>query len=125
MIRDLKLSDLVILEENNNIPNLFNGPFKLIKSIEKNGELIGTFWARVTTETTLILRPKLSNLTIARAIDDTFKFLYYNIPSQLGISDSFIIFENDFDSSYVQFLKKHFNFEDMQKVLRLRRNDGQ
>ena len=124
MIRHLKLKDLVILEKNNNIPNIFNGPYKLINSIEYDGDLVGTFWARATTESTLILRPDLSKLTVARALKETYEYLYDNIPSQLGISDSFIVFENKADEKYINFLKSNFNAEELKKVLRLRRNDG-
>lgn len=124
MIRDLKLSDLTILEEGNYIPHLFNGPFKLTKSIEYKGKLVASFWVRVTTESSLIFAPEVSKLTKAKVISDVFNFLYNEVPVKLGISDSFIIFEKDFDNKYIEFLKKRFNFEDMGKVLRLRRDDA-
>jgi hypothetical protein len=123
MIRDLKLSDLVILEKDD-LPNLFNGPFKLIKSIEKDGELIGSFWVRLTAEVSILLRPEVSNLTKARAIKELGNFLYDKIPEQLGISEGIITFDDGkYDPIYIEFLKKHFKFEDI-KTLRLRRNDG-
>lgn len=122
MIRDLELSDLVELEKDN-LPNLFNGPFKLVKSIDHNGELIGSFWVRLTTEISILLKPELSNITKARAINEIGNFLYNKIPEQLGISDSFITFEGNFDPKYIDSLKKHFKFEDV-RTLRVRRNDG-
>ena len=121
MIRDLKLNDLVILEKED-LPALFNGPYKLVKSVDHNGELTGSFWVRVTSEISILLRPELSNITKARAINEIGQFLYCKIPEQLGISDSFITFENNFDESYIKSLKKHFNFKDI-RALQVRRND--
>jgi hypothetical protein len=120
-LRDLKLSDLVILEKDN-LPPLFNGPFKLIKSIDDNGDLVGSFWVRITTEVSLLLKPEMSRIKRARAISKIAEFLYDKIPEDLGISDSFITFEGDFDEKYIKLLKKHFNFEEV-RTLRVRRND--
>jgi hypothetical protein len=125
MLRKLKLSDLVTLSKDNKLPQLYNGPFKLIRSIEENGKLIGSFWVRITTENSLVLRKDLTRLEIARAMKEMYEFLYCKVPEELGISDSFVIFENEFDENYVNLLKKHFPFEEMSKVLRLRRNDAQ
>ena len=129
MIRNLELSDLTILEKNNTIPNLFNGPFKLIRAIEKDEKLIAAFWVRVTVEPSLIFTENLSNLQIARALDETIKFLFCKVPERLGISDSFIVFEKCFNEYYIEYLKRHYSsekmsFEEMSKVLRLRRDDA-
>lgn len=126
MIRDLKISDLSTLEKNNVIPNLFNGPYRLIKSIENSkSELIGSFWVRVTTESTLVLRENLSRLTLARALDETFKFLHCRIPEELGIDDSFITLnEKEYDPYYVDYLKKHYNYKEITKALKVRKNNG-
>lgn len=121
IIRDLVLSDLVELEKDN-LPSLFNGPYKLVMSIEKDGELIGSFWTRLTTEISILLKPELSNITKARAISEIGRFLYCKIPEQLGISDSLITFDEGYDEKYVNSLKKHFDFKDV-KALRVRRND--
>lgn len=123
-LRDLTINDLVILEENNTIPNLFNGPFKMVKSIENEKGLIGSFWVRATVEPTMIFKSGIGRLTKARALDEMIKFLYDKVPEQLGISDAFIIFERDFDASYISFLEKHYDFEEIRKVLRIRRDDG-
>src|ERR1035441_2867683 len=121
-LRDLKLSDLVILEKDN-LPNLFNGPFKLRKTILSNdGEVLGACWVRMTAEISILLKEDVSNLTKARAINEIGKFLYNSIPEQLGISDAFVTFD-DLDKNYIQFLKKHFNFQEI-RALRVRRNDG-
>ena len=64
---------------------MFNGPFKLIRAIEHDGELIGAFWVRVTTESSMILKDDLSNLTKARTLEEVTKFLYDKVPEQLGI----------------------------------------
>jgi hypothetical protein len=124
LIRETNLCDLVELEKNNRIPNLYSGPYRLIRSLEHDGKFIGSFWSRLTTEVTLILVEDLSKLTIARAMNEMNDFLYEKIPSELGISDSFVIFEGPYEDSYVHFLKKNFKMEEMQKALRIRRNDG-
>jgi hypothetical protein len=121
-LRDLSLNDLVILEKDN-LPPLFNGPFKLVMSIEEDGELIGSFWVRITAEISILLKEDLSRLVKARAINEIGKFLYDEIPEKLGISDSFITFDGEFDLRYIKILKKHFNFEEV-KALRVRRTDG-
>lgn len=121
MIRDLNINDLVILEKDN-LPTLFNGPFKLIKSVEYQGEFIGSFWVRMTTEVSILLRPESNNFTKARAIKELGNFLYCNIPKELGISEALVTFDEGFDPNYVKFLKKHFNFQDV-KAIRVRRND--
>lgn len=122
MIRDLKLSDLVALEKDN-LPSLFNGPYKLIKSIELNDKLIGSFWVRVTAEISILLKDDISNITKARAISELGKFLYNKIPEDLGISDSFVTFEDKFDENYIRLLKKHFDFQEI-RALQVRRNDN-
>jgi hypothetical protein len=124
MIRDLKLSDLVQLEKNNYIPDLFNGPYKLIKTIEQDNEVISAFWARITVELSMVFKEGLSNLSKARAIDEAAKFLFCKVPEQLGISDAFLIFENNFDLKYINFLKKHYGYEEMKMVLRTGKNDA-
>jgi hypothetical protein len=116
-LRDLSINDLVILEKDN-LPDLFNGPYRLIKSIEDKNELIGSFWVRLTTEISLILRPNLNNLTRARAVNEVGRFLKYSIPGRLGISDAFVVLENE-SIGYDKILKKHFNFEEI-KALRVR-----
>jgi hypothetical protein len=123
MIRDLHINDLVILSENNEIPLLFNGPFKLLKSVTNNDELIGSFWARATVEPTIIFKEGISNISRARALDEMINYLYNKIPENLGICDAFIVFEDSFDSQYVDYLKKNYNFQEMKKVLRFTRKD--
>lgn len=122
-LRDLKLSDLVILEKDN-LPNLFNGPFKLIKTvISEEDEVLGACWVRVTAEISLLLRENISSFKKARAINNIGEFLYNEIPLSLGISEALITFDGDFDESYINSLKKHFNFQEV-RTLRVRRNDG-
>jgi hypothetical protein len=122
-LRDLKLSDLIILEKDN-LPALFNGPFKIRKTIlSDDDEVLGACWIRITTEISLLLRSEISKYKRARAINKIGKFLYNEIPEQFGISDAFITFEGDFDEKYIKSLKKHFNFEEI-RALRVRRNDG-
>ena len=116
--------DLTILEKNNTIPNIFNGPYKLVHSIEHNGNFLGSFWVRVTVEPTIVFAENLNKLTMARAIDEVIEFLYDKVPEQLGISDSFIVFENSFNYNYIKFLKRHFKVDEMSKVLRMVRNDA-
>ena len=125
MIRDLSLNDLRALEKDG-LPSLFNGPFKLIKSVECDGKLIGSFWVKITSEISILLKPELSNLAKAKAIKEIGEFLYGKIPEQLGISEAIVVFDNDderIDERYIKFLKKHFNFEEV-KALRVRRNDA-
>jgi hypothetical protein len=122
-LKDLKLSDLVILEKDN-LPALFNGPFKLRKTIYSDeGEVLGACWVRITAEISILLRPELRNVTKARAIYEIGKFLYDAIPSQLGISDSFITFDDESYEDYIKILKKHFDFKEV-RALVTRRNDG-
>jgi|ERR1035441_2980871 hypothetical protein len=122
-LRDLKLSDLVILEKDN-LPNLFNGPFKLRKTIlSEEDEVLGACWVRVTAEISLLLRENISSFKKARAINNIGEFLYNEIPLSLGISEALITFDGDFDESYINSLKKHFNFQEI-RALRTRRNDG-
>lgn len=122
MIRNLELNDLVILEKNNTIPDLFNGPYKLIHSIDYNKELVGAFWARVTVEPTLIFKESISKLSRARALEETFKFLNCQIPEQLNINDCYITLnDKEFNIDYIKFLKKHYNCEEVKQTLRIRR----
>jgi hypothetical protein len=123
-IKDLELNDLVILERNNNIPSLFNGPFRLIKSIEQDGNLIGAFWVRATIEPTLIFRSDIGKLSRARALDEAIKYLNDKVPEQLGISDCLLAVEDQSNSSYINYLKKNYNFQELGKTLRLIRSDG-
>jgi hypothetical protein len=111
MIRDLSLNDLVILEKDAKfpLPNLANPLYKIQKSIENNSELLGSFWVKITSETSLVLKPELSNLTKARAIKEIFKFLYLEV-QRLGLDDSHIFIEDD--PHYIKFLKKHLNAKD-------------
>jgi hypothetical protein len=123
VIKDLKISDLIILEKEN-LPSLFNGPFKLRKTIySKDREILGSFWVRVTAEISILLREDLSNYKRARVINEIGNYLYNEIPSQLGISDSFITFDKDFDERYIEILKKHFDFKEIRTLI-VRRNDG-
>ena len=122
-LRDLKLSDLIILEKDD-LPSLFNGPFRLRKTIySDDGEVLGSFWVRITAEISLLLRPELSSFKKSKVIHKIGNFLYREIPSQLGISDSFITFDKDLDENYIKLLKKHFNFKEA-RALVTRRNDG-
>jgi hypothetical protein len=123
MIKDLKINDLIILEKEN-LPSIFNGPFKLRKTIySKEGEVLGLFWVRVTAEISILLRSELSNYKRARVIKEIGNYLYNEIPIQLGISDAFITFDKDFDEKYLELLKKHFDFKEI-RALTVRRNDG-
>ena len=121
-LRDLSLNDLVVLEKDN-LPKLFDGPFKIVMSVEDENGLVGSFWVRITAEISILLKEDLSRLVKARAINEIGNFLHDEIPQKLGISDSFITFEGDFDPRYIKLLKKHFNFEDI-RALRVRRDDG-
>ena len=116
-MRDLEISDLVDLEKNNKIPNLYNGQFRLMKAIEQDNELIGSCWVRLTTESTIIFKENLNNLTIARALKEVNKFLHCEVP-KLGINDSYALFEESPNEEYIRLLKKHFNFIELPKALR-------
>jgi|ERR1041385_887679 hypothetical protein len=118
LIRDLDIHDLVAFE-NYELPSLFNGPFKIAKAIGEKGKLLGLFWVRATVEPTLVLKKNLNKIQRARAIHYTVNFLKKEIPEKLGISDAFVIFEKEFDPEYIEFLKKHYHFEEV-KALRIK-----
>lgn len=109
-IRDLSIHDLTILEREAKfpMPNLVSGLYPIKKSIDED-RLLASFWVKVTTETSLILRPDLSDLTKAKIIIKIFKFLTKEL-QRLGFDDSHLFIEND--ESYVKFLKQYFSFRD-------------
>ncbi len=122
-IEDMKLSDLIILEKDD-LPALFNGPFKIRKTVySKDGEIIGSFWVRITTEISILLRDNISNFKKAKAVSSIGNYLYDEIPTQLGISDSLITFDKEIDEKYIEILKKHFDFKEI-RALTVRRDDG-
>lgn len=122
-LKDMKLSDLVILEKDN-LPSLFNGPFKLRKTVYSNdGEILGACWVRITAEISILLRDDISKLKRARSIKEVGNFLYDSIPVELGISDAFVMFDKDYNDRYIELLKKHFDFKEV-RALVVRRNDG-
>jgi len=110
-LRELNLNDLMLLEKDAQfpMPNLLSPLYCIKKSIEEDGSLIGSFWVKLTSETSLILDSKYSNLTRARAIKEIFRFLRKELVTK-GLDDSHLfIQEND---HYVELLKKHFHFKD-------------
>jgi hypothetical protein len=119
LIRDLKISDLMDFE-GSNLPKFYDGPFRLVKSIEDDGKLVGIFWVRLTVEASMVLNEDLGKIKRARVINETYKFLYNKVPEQLGISDAFVVFDRGFDPKYIEFLKNNYAFEDV-KSLRIRR----
>lgn len=110
-LRELNLNDLMILERHSMfpLPNLTSKLYCIKKSIEDDGKLLGSFWVKLTSETSLILEPSLSRLAKARAIKEIFDFLVEELTS-LGLDDSHLFIEND--NLYVEILKKHFGFKD-------------
>lgn len=110
-VRDLSLGDLRELESHAKfpLPNLNSKLYIIKKSIESDGELLGSFWVKITSETSLILQPDLSRLAKARAIKEVFDFLVNELVS-MGLDDSHLFIDND--DTYVEILKKHFRFKD-------------
>jgi hypothetical protein len=110
-IRNLNLYDLVLLEKDAKfpLPNLSSNLYVIRKSLLLNDKLIGSFWTKLTSETSLILCPEVSNLTKARAIREVFQSLYCEL-QKLGLDDSHLFIQND--EEYVKLLKKHFGFKD-------------
>ena len=111
MIRDLNLNDLVKLEKDAKfpLPNLNSDLFFIKKSIELDNELIGSFFVKNTTETSLIFKD-VSRLNRARALKQIFHYLAFELV-KLGYNDTHVFVPNM--SDYENILKKHFGFEDI------------
>jgi hypothetical protein len=111
IIRDLSLHDLVSLEKEAQfpLPNLSSSLYCIKKSIEYEDKFIGSFWVKMTSETSLILSPNISNLTRAIAIKEIFNFLFTEL-TKAGLDDSHLFIQNN--DQFVDFLKKHFGFKD-------------
>ncbi len=110
-LRELELHDLVLLEKDAQfpMPNLLSSLYCIKKSIEEDGKLIGSFWVKLTSETSLIIDSKYSNITRARAIREIFSFLRPELINK-GLDDSHLFIQDN--DHYVELLKKHFNFKD-------------
>lgn len=113
-IRDLNLNDLRILEREAKfpLPKLEDGTYILKKSIEEDGELIGSFWTKLTSEISLIISPEAGKLKAARAICEIESFLLEEL-RRLGINDAHVFIK---DSEYFsKFLIKHFLFRKIEE----------
>lgn len=110
LIRNINLNDLLRLEKAAQfpMPNLESSLYIIKKTLMDNG-LIGSFWVKATTETSLILSPEISKLKKARAIAEIVKILRCEL-MKLGYDDSHLFIKDD--EEYVNFLKKNFDFKD-------------
>lgn len=114
VIKNFTLKDLADLEKCAQFPlgnlNLGDGHFALKKSIFSGNHLIGSFFAHMTTEISLVLDNDMSNISKAKAINFIFTHLMHELP-KLGFDDAHIFIKNN--DSYVDLLKKHFTFEEV------------
>lgn len=113
MLRDLNIGDLVILEKDAKfpLPPLADASYIVKKSIiNKNNELIGSFWVKITSEVSLILSSDVSHLTKARAVKEIDKFLREEMIKH-GINDMHIFIKNDAD--FTDFLVRHLNLKEL------------
>lgn len=110
-VRDLNLNDLVRLEKDSKfpLPNMGSNLFFVKKSIVEDGELIASFWLKLTSEVTLILNSMSSRLTKARAIRTLFDNLTDTLPT-MNINDVHILVKDNDD--FAKLLVKHFDFKD-------------
>lgn len=110
MIVQLALNDLLRLEKHAQfpMPNLEN-PLYIVKGSVVDGKLIGSFWVKMTTETSMILDPEASKFAKARAIQEIVVFLRKEL-QRFGFDDSHLFITKDPD--YVEFLKRNFGFID-------------
>lgn len=113
MIRDLELRDLIIVEGIHNgkypLPKLGSKLYPVQKVIEVDGKVLGTAYLHLTSEVSLILDPKLSNLTRAKLLKEFFSVL----PEELlknDLEDTHVFVTPESGEKFVEFLKRHFNF---------------
>lgn len=122
MIRDLNLHDLVVMENEAKfpLPNINSPLFCVRKSLIINDELIASFWVKLTSETSIVIRG--SKLEKTRAILEIHKFLNSEL-RRLGLEDNHVFISDT--PEYVKILMKHFKFEKIVgEPLVLRRQDG-
>ena len=111
MITELLISDLVALEKFARfpLPNLSAPQYILKGSVLDRMNLVGSFWVKITTESSLIVNPSYSNFVKAKAIKEIFEYIK-NALLIKGFDDSHLFIEDD--PCYVELLKKHFGFKD-------------
>jgi hypothetical protein len=110
-IRDVNIRDLVLLEPCAKFPlDNYNHLYPIKGSLEIDGELIGSFFVKLTSETSLIFAPEVSSLNRARALKEIFHLAAKRLVD-LGLNDNHIFLKDQ--ESLGKILKKHFGFEDV------------
>lgn len=108
MIRDLELRDLRLLEKEARfpMPNLNNKLYYIKKTIEEDNNPVASFWVKVTSELSLILKNELSPTKKAKIMLELDKFLKGKLTKD-GMDDIHLFIE---DEIFSHFLVKNFGF---------------
>jgi hypothetical protein len=123
MLRDIKISDLVRLEQIHEanetglpMPNL-SSPIYFIKKaiVDDEGNLIGSVLVKMTCEVGLILDKVQPNITRAKAIKAVSKELLTSIPAA-GVQDAHVLIMPESNTAYAEILKKHLGMRNPEGI---------
>ena len=82
----------------------------LTKTIEEDGQIVGTAFVHLTSEVGLILSSKLTKLHKAKLIKEIFEVLYKEL-SATDLDDCHVFIVPETDTEYADFLIKHLGFK--------------
>jgi len=115
MIRNLQFRDLETLIQyplDFPFPLLSNGLYCVQKALLDHDKVVGAAFLRLTCEATLILDPKLNDLTKAALISESFKELKAEATEKYGLDQVHVFIVPESNVKYAEFLKKHFGFQE-------------
>lgn len=110
MIRDLKLEDLLQIERSHcysfPLPDINDPSYTVQKTILNGDSVVGAIFGRVTSESILVLDPRLNKITKTRLWQDAVRTIAESLISK-GIKSTHI-FVNEED--YAKLLIEHLGF---------------